>query len=78
MFASHDFSCSSSARATRGRLGNPGGRRLAAPSRTSCEIFIEQNLGPRIEQQCTSLALSAGSVRSWTFSSSCPTRTKRF
>ena len=29
---------------------------------TSCVIFIEQNLGPHMEQKCALLAPSAGSV----------------
>ena len=33
-----------------------------ANSRTSCVIFIEQNLGPHMEQKCAVLAPSAGSV----------------
>ena len=36
-----------------------------ANSRTSCEIFIEQNFGPHIEQKCATLAFSFGSVSSW-------------
>lgn len=35
---------------------------LAAKSRTSCVIFIEQNLGPHMEQKCAVLAPSAGRV----------------
>src|SRR6476646_9708666 len=44
--------------------GGIGGFRRAN-SRTSCVIFIEQNLGPHIEQKCAVLAPSAGSVWSW-------------
>ena len=44
------------------RLGCHAG----ANSRTSCVIFIEQNLGPHIEQKCATLARPwAGSVSSW-------------
>lgn len=32
---------------------------------SSCEICIEQNLGPHIEQKCAVLAGSCGSVASW-------------
>jgi hypothetical protein len=35
-----------------------------AASRTSCEIFIEQNFGPHMEQKCAILAPSAGRVSS--------------
>src|SRR5258706_14493354 len=31
-----------------------------AASRTSCEIFIEQNFGPHMEQKCATFAPSAG------------------
>src|SRR4051794_32294434 len=34
-------------------------------SRTSSEIFIEQNFGPHIEQKWATLAPSAGRVSSW-------------
>src|SRR6185312_722161 len=36
-----------------------------ANSLTSWVIFIEQNLGPHIEQKCAVLAPSAGRVWSW-------------
>src|SRR5260221_138090 len=36
-----------------------------ACSRTSWVIFIEQNFGPHIEQECASLAPSAGRVWPW-------------
>src|SRR3954471_3709531 len=42
-----------------------GGGLRRANSRTSALIFIEQNLGPHIEQKCAVLAPSAGSVWSW-------------
>jgi hypothetical protein len=35
-----------------------------AASRTSCEIFMEQNFGPHMEQKCATLAPSAGRVSS--------------
>src|SRR5919112_664097 len=38
---------------------------FAAKSRTSWVIFIEQNLGPHIEQKWAVLAPSAGRVWSW-------------
>src|SRR5687767_15246791 len=38
---------------------------FAANSLTSWVIFIEQNLGPHIEQKCAVLAPSAGRVWSW-------------
>src|SRR5207244_261373 len=37
----------------------------AARSLSSCEIFIEQNFGPHIEQKCALFAGDAGSVSSW-------------
>jgi len=42
-----------------------GGERVVlalGASRTSWLIFIEQNLGPHIEQKCATFAPSAGSV----------------
>ncbi|MNP37227.1 hypothetical protein D3C76_1306620 [compost metagenome] len=40
-------------------------RWLAAYSRTSWVIFIEQNFGPHMEQKCATLAESFGRVSSW-------------
>ena len=37
---------------------------LRASARTSCEMRIEQNFGPHIEQKCASLCPSFGSVAS--------------
>src|SRR5512139_4090437 len=38
---------------------------FSAKSLTSCEIFIEQNCGPHMEQKWATLCASAGMVSSW-------------
>jgi hypothetical protein len=48
-------------------IGSESAAAASAParSRISCEIFIEQYLGPHMLQKCADLKVSWGSVSSW-------------